>query len=58
VTFACDGAAVMPDNYRFQSSDHGSATITVTLNTSGPMHLTVTDTVDDTVFAGLDLIVL
>jgi hypothetical protein len=30
----------------------------VTLNTPGPVHLTVTDTADNPVFAALDLIVL
>jgi hypothetical protein len=41
-----------------QPTDRGSATFMVTLNTSGPVHLTVTDTADNTVFAALDLIVL
>jgi hypothetical protein len=59
VTFASDdAAAVLPDDYPFQPSDEGSATFAVTLNTSGPVHLTGTDTADDTVFAALDLIVL
>jgi hypothetical protein len=42
----------------FQPSDQGSATFMVTLNTQGPVPLTVTDTADNTVFAALDLIVL
>jgi hypothetical protein len=42
----------------FQPSDQGSATFMVTLNTQGPVNLTVTDTADNTVFASLDLIVL
>jgi hypothetical protein len=42
----------------FQPGDQGSATFMVTLNTQGPVHLTITDTVDNTVFAALDLIVL
>jgi hypothetical protein len=45
----------------FQPSDQGSATFMVTLNTQdtqGPVHLTVTDTADNTVFAALELIVL
>jgi hypothetical protein len=42
----------------FQPSDQGSATFIVTLNTQGPVHLTVTDTADNTVFAALGLIVL
>jgi hypothetical protein len=42
----------------FQPSDQGGATFMVTLNTQGPVHLTVTDTADNTVFAALDLIVL
>jgi hypothetical protein len=42
----------------FQPSDQGSATFMVTLNTQGPVHLTVTDTADNTVLAALDLIVL
>jgi hypothetical protein len=42
----------------FQRSDQGSATFMVTLNTEGSVHLTVTDTADNTVFAALDLIVL
>jgi hypothetical protein len=59
VTFTCDdAAAVLPDDYQLQPSDQGSAVFAVTLNTSGPVHLTVTDTVDDTVFAALDLVVL
>jgi hypothetical protein len=49
---------MLPADYRFQPSDQGSAIFTVTLNTPGPMHLTVTDMADDTVFAALDLIVL
>ena len=59
VTFASDDtAAMLPDDYQFQPSDQGSATFMVTLNTQGPVHLTVTDTADATVFAALDLIVL
>jgi hypothetical protein len=42
----------------FQPSDQDSATFMVALNTQGPVHLTVTDTADNTVFAALDLIVL
>jgi hypothetical protein len=42
----------------FQPTDQGRATFMVTLNTQGPVHLTVTDTADNTVFAALDLIVL
>jgi hypothetical protein len=42
----------------FQPSDQGSATFMVTLNTQVPVHLTVTDTADNTVVAALDLIVL
>jgi hypothetical protein len=42
----------------FQPNDQGSATFMVTLDTQGPVHLTVTDTADNTVFAALDLIVL
>jgi hypothetical protein len=42
----------------FQQSDQSSATFMLTLNASGPVHLTVTDTADNTVFAALDLIVL
>ncbi len=58
VTFACDdAAAVLPDDYPFQPSDQGSAVFSVTLNTSGPVHLTVTDTADDSLVAALDLIV-
>jgi hypothetical protein len=59
VTFASDNnAAVLPAAYQFQTTDQGSAVFTVTLNTPGPVHLTVTDTADNTVFAALDLIVL
>jgi hypothetical protein len=59
VTFASDdAAAILPGDYQFQPSDQGSAVFTVTLNTPGPVHLTVTDTADDTIFAALDLIVL
>jgi hypothetical protein len=42
----------------FQPGDQGRATFMVTLNTQGPVHLTVTDTADNIVFAALDLIVL
>jgi hypothetical protein len=49
---------MLPDDYQFQPSDQGSALFTVALNTPGPVHLTVTDTADNTVFAALDLIVL
>jgi hypothetical protein len=42
----------------FQPTDQGRATFMVTLNTQGPVQLTVTDTADNTVFAALDLIVL
>ena len=59
VTFASDdSAAVLPGDYAFQPSDQGRAVFSVTLNTLGPVHLTVTDTADNTVFAALDLIVL
>jgi hypothetical protein len=59
VSFASDdAAAVLPGDYPFQPSDQGHAEFTVTLNTSGPVHLTVTDAADGTVFAALDLIVL
>jgi hypothetical protein len=58
VTFASDdSAAVLPADYSFQPSDQGSAVFSITLNTPGPVRLTVTDTADDTVFAALDLIV-
>jgi hypothetical protein len=49
---------VAADQWSFQPSDQGSATFMVTLNTQGPVHLTVTDTADNAVFAALDLIVL
>ena len=59
VTFASDDtAAMLPDDYQFQVTDQGSATFMLTLNTQGPVHLTVTDSVDNTVFAALDMIVL
>jgi hypothetical protein len=59
VTFTCDdSAAVLPDDYQFQPSDQGSAVFAMTLNTQGPVHLTVTDSADDAVFAALDLVVL
>jgi predicted outer membrane repeat protein len=59
VAFASDDTgAMLPDDYQFQPSDQGSATFMVTLNTQGPVHLTVADTADNTVFAALDLIVL
>jgi hypothetical protein len=48
---------MLPQDYQFQPSNQGSAVFTVTLNTQGPVHLTVTDTVDNTVFAALDLAV-
>jgi hypothetical protein len=58
VIFASDDpAALLPDDYQFQPSDQGSATFSVTLNTSGPVHLTVTDTADGTVLGSWDLIV-
>jgi hypothetical protein len=58
VTFASDDpAAVLPNDYLFQATDQGSAVFSVTLNTPGPVHLTVTDTADGTVLGSFDLIV-
>ncbi len=58
MTFASDDpAAVLPDDYTFQPIDHGSAVFSVTLNTPGPVHLTVTDKADGTLFGSFDLIV-
>jgi hypothetical protein len=58
VTFACDDpAAVLPEDYPFQPTDQGGAAFSVTLNTPGPVHLTVTDTADGTVLGAFDLIV-
>ena len=59
MTFASDDpAAMLPDDYPFQLTDQGRAVFSVTLNTPGPVHLTVTDTADNTLFAALDLYVL
>jgi hypothetical protein len=59
VRFACDDpAAILPGDHPFQPSEQGSAVFMVTLNTPGPVHLTITDAADNTVFAALDLIVL
>jgi hypothetical protein len=59
IRFDCDDpAALLPDDHPFQPSEQGRATFMVTLNTQGPVHLAVTDTADNTVFAALDLIVL
>jgi hypothetical protein len=59
IRFACDDpAALLPGDHPFQPSEQGCATFMVTLNTQGPVHLTVTDTADNIVFAALDLIVL
>lgn len=38
-----DGAAILPRNYTFTSSDAGSHTFTVTFNTLGPQSVTVSD---------------
>jgi hypothetical protein len=40
-----DGSAVLPADYTFLASDHGSHTFMVTFNTTGPQTLTATDTV-------------
>src|SRR5262249_9721141 len=59
VTFACDDAgALLPDDYQFHLTDHGRAVFSVTLNSPGPVHLTVKDMADDSLVAALDLIVL
>jgi hypothetical protein len=59
VTFAAaDPAAVLPDDYTFTGDDAGSHTFNVTLNTPGPVLLSVTDTADGNLTASLPLTVV
>jgi sugar lactone lactonase YvrE len=44
-----DGAATLPADYTFTPSDHGTASLAVTLRTAGMQTITVTDTVTGTI---------